>query len=82
MEAKDWQFVTGDRKEIFRMAKTYMVTAGVDAKAEGGYMHSGSFVLIDKQKRVRGFYDGTLADETDELISDIEKLLKEDDGKQ
>lgn len=75
--AKDWQFVTGKRQDIFRMAKTYMVTAGADANAPGGYIHSGAFVLIDKKGQVRGFYDGTLADKTDELMRDIDKLLNE-----
>jgi len=77
VKAKDWQFVTGERKEIFRMAKTYMLTAGVDENAPGGYIHSGAFVLIDKKGQVRGFYDGTKADETDELMQDIDILLNE-----
>lgn len=77
VKSEDWQFVTGDRKHIFDMAKTYMVTAGVDANAPGGFIHSGALVLIDKKKQVRGFYDGTKPDETDDLIRDIDRILNE-----
>ena len=77
VKTEDWQFVTGNRDDIFRMAKAYLVTAGMDENAPGGYIHSGHFVLIDKQRRVRGFYDGTKADDTNALIDDIKRLINE-----
>lgn len=82
VSSKDWQFVTGERNQIFDMAKAYMVTAGLDDKSPGGYIHSGRFVLIDKKRQVRGFYDGTKAEETDELIKDLKRIFNEQpDGK-
>jgi protein SCO1/2 len=54
-----------------------MVTARDDPSEPGGILHSGAFLLIDKQRRIRGIYDGTEADEVDELIADIRILLTE-----
>lgn len=81
VESSKWHFVTGDEEEIFDIGeKSYMVTAGADPDAPGGYIHSGAFLLVDMDRRIRGVYDGTIADEVDVLINDIERLLKEYEG--
>lgn len=73
-----WHFVTGEKEKIFDMGlKSYMVTAMEDEKAPGGLIHSGAFILVDKDRRVRGMYDGTVKEEVDVLINDIHRLLKE-----
>ncbi len=73
-----WHFVTGDEDDIFNIGeKSYMVTAGADETAPGGYIHSGAFLLIDMDRRVRGLYDGTIPDEVDILMNDIDRLLSE-----
>lgn len=77
VESENWHFVTGVRDEIYEIAKKYMVSAGEDESAPGGYIHSGAFILIDKQNQIRGYYDGTVAEETQELITDIKRLLDE-----
>ncbi|WP_020595859.1 SCO family protein [Spirosoma panaciterrae] len=70
-----WQFVTGDREKIYDIGENhYLVTAGKDPKAPGGYIHSGAFVLIDKEKHIRGMYDGTTPEGTHKLIRDIQVL--------
>ncbi len=75
---KMWQFLTGDRDRIYEIAeKHYLVSARKDPNEPGGYIHSGAFVLIDKQKHVRGFYDGTNEQATRQLVRDINTLLKE-----
>lgn len=75
---KMWQFVTGNREKIYDIGENhYLVTAGKDSTAPGGYMHSGAFVLIDKEKHIRGMYDGTTVDGTQKLIRDINVLRKE-----
>ena len=75
--SKTWHFVTGDREEIYRLGeKSYMVTAGEDASAPGGYIHSGAFLLVDDKKRIRGAYDGTSEAQVDELMDDMEILLQ------
>jgi protein SCO1/2 len=48
-----------------------------DSTEPGGYVHSGGFILIDKQQRVRGIYDGTNSESVDELLKDMDILLKE-----
>ena len=51
----------------------------MEDKAEpDGFIHSGAFLLIDKQKRIRGKYDGTLEEEVNRLLKDIQKLKAED----
>ncbi|UZR98719.1 SCO family protein [Chondrinema litorale] len=72
-----WLMVTGDKEEIFGVAKKYMVSAMEDKDQPGGFVHSGAFVLIDKKKQIRGYYDGTKELETNELMDDIEVLLNE-----
>ena len=78
VKSSKWHFVTGDKDEIYEIGEmSYMVTAGEDENAPGGYIHSGAFLLVDKQRRIRGIYDGTIADEVDVLINDINRLLAE-----
>lgn len=73
-----WHFVTGDKEAIYDMGlKSYMVTAMEDESSPGGFMHSGAFILVDKDRRVRGMYDGTKKEQVDVLINDIHRLLKE-----
>lgn len=73
-----WHFVTGEKDAIYDMGlKSYMVTAMEDDQEPGGFIHSGAFILVDKDKHVRGMYDGTEKDQVDRLILDVEKLLRE-----
>lgn len=73
-----WKFVTGDQDYIYDLGeKSYMVMADEDAEAAGGFIHSGAFLLVDKERRIRGVYDGTVEEQVDILLNDIEKLLKE-----
>lgn len=78
-----WQFVTGDQDDIYEIGeKSYMVTAAEDtiaAEETGGFIHSGAFILVDKQRHIRGIYDGTVEEDVNQLIRDIELLLKEDE---
>jgi protein SCO1/2 len=76
-----WQFVTGKQDEIYDIGeKFYMVTAQEDstAIAEGGFLHSGAFVLVDKNRHIRGVYDGTVKDEVSQLMKDMELLLSKE----
>ncbi len=78
VSSSKWHFVTGDKEAIYDMAlKSYMVTAMEDKNAEGGFIHSGAFMLVDEDRRVRGVYDGTVKEQVDVLINDIGRLLKE-----
>ena len=78
VETHKWHFITGKKEEIYGIGEnSYMVTAQEDEGAPGGYVHSGAFILVDKAKRIRGFYDGTVKEDVDQLIHDIDLLLTE-----
>lgn len=78
VKSSKWHFVTGDEDVIYQIGeKSYMVTAGEDSEAPGGYIHSGAFLLVDDQRRIRGVYDGTMEEQVNILLSDIDILLKE-----
>ena len=80
VESPSWQFVTGEKDSIFNVAlKSYMVTAAEEEQAPGGRIHSGAFILVDKQRRIRGMYDGTVTEQVDVLINDIHRLLRKDE---
>jgi protein SCO1/2 len=77
-----WHFVTGEKDEIYDIAETsYMSVADEDESAPGGFIHSGAFILVDKDRQIRGVYDGTVEEQVDILIKDIETLLKSYDKK-
>ena len=75
---KKWNFVTGNKREIYDMARNgYFVTA---MKGDGGpedFIHSETFILVDKEKHIRGIYDGTNAKDVNRLIDEIHVLLAE-----
>lgn len=80
VEGNFWHFVTGDRSKIYELGQeAYYVTAGEDSTAAGGIIHSGAFILVDKKRRVRGMYDGTLEKDVSRLIKDMNTLLKEEE---
>ena len=75
-----WWFLQGKKEDIYTIAeKNYLVAVKQDGSAAGGYIHAGYFVLIDKQKRIRGSYDGTDPKQVDQLIDDIKTLQAEPD---
>jgi protein SCO1/2 len=52
-----------------------MDAAQEDSNEVGGFVHSGAFILVDKDRHVRGIYDGTKEEDVNHLIEDLEKLL-------
>ena len=73
-----WHFVTGDKEDLYKMGlKNYMVSMDENDVAPGGFLHSAAFILVDKQRRVRGVYNGTDEEEVNQLIEDIKVLLEE-----
>lgn len=77
VRSERWQFLTGEKDSIYALAQTYLVLADEDSSAPGGFIHSGAFLLIDKERRIRGIYDGTEEDQVDLLLDDIDLLRKE-----
>ena len=70
-----WDLVTGDKKEIYDLARKSYLAAKDNTFGEYEMIHTENFVLIDKKKQIRGFYDGTNKEEIDRLYKDI-KILK------
>ncbi len=75
-----WNLVTGDKKQIYDLArKSYLVAKDVPY-SPNDLVHTENFVLVDKKKRIRGFYDGTNPDEIEKLLHDL-KVLKQEDSR-
>jgi protein SCO1/2 len=75
---ENWDLLTGPKKEIYRLArKSFLVSATDGDGGENDFIHSDRLVLVDSEKRIRGYYDGTNENEVAQLINDIRKLKKE-----
>lgn len=78
IQGNKWQFAYGTKEEVYQLAeKSYLTVVQEDSTARGGYIHQGWFVLIDKQKRMRGAYDGTKTEQVEQLKKDMAILLAE-----
>jgi protein SCO1/2 len=73
-----WNLVTGDKKQIYDLARKSYLAAKDAPFTPYELIHTENFVLVDKKKRIRGFYDGTLTEDIDRLLHDIEVLKEED----
>lgn len=75
---KKWNLVTGDKKEIYKLArKSYLA---VKDNGDGGpfdMVHTENFMLIDKKRQIRGFYDGTSEEDINRLLDDLSVLKEE-----
>jgi len=69
---RKWNLVTGNKKQIYELArKSYLA---VKDDGDGGpydMIHTENFILVDKERRIRGTYDGTNPDEIKELLQDL-----------
>ncbi|MFT5666764.1 MAG: protein SCO1/2 [Vicingaceae bacterium] len=75
-----WILATGDKKVIYNLArKSYFAAVTEGDGGPDDFIHTENFVLVDKEKRIRGFYDGTSPESVDKLIVDIEILSQEYD---
>jgi protein SCO1/2 len=74
-----WTFLTGEKQKIYELGvEGYLVSTREDALAEGGFLHSEKFILVDWDHHIRGFYNGTDINEISRMSDDIKILLKED----
>ena len=71
-----WNLVTGSRKEIYTLArKSYLAVKDIPGEQDA-MVHTENFMLIDKKRQIRGFYDGTDDRAIKQLLEDID-ILKE-----
>lgn len=71
-----WNLLTGDKKQIYELARKSYLAVLTDG--DGGpydMIHTENFILVDKERRIRGFYDGTSSEEVAQLLEDL-KVLK------
>lgn len=87
IDTEKWNFLTGEQDSLYRVAYQYLSSAMEDSLADGGFLHTEYFVLVDKEGNLRsrddeqgniiGVYDGTSAQHTRDLIDDIKVLIAE-----
>jgi len=74
-DPEQWVFVTGNKRTIYELArKSYFAAVTEGDGGPDDFIHTENFILIDKEKRIRGFYDGTSEESVDQLITDISIL--------
>ena len=72
-----WNLMTGDKKQIYDLArKSYLVAKAIPDGKNHGMIHTENFVLVDRDKRIRGYYDGTNIEDMNKLLDDIQILIK------
>lgn len=73
-----WNLVTGNKKQIYELArKSYLAVKSIGNGDQYDMIHTENFMLIDKKRQIRGFYNGTSPTAIDSLLQDIKKLKKE-----
>jgi protein SCO1/2 len=80
--AGKWHFLTGEKTKLYEAARKYfflLKKSEVENQGDVGsdFIHTNNFVLIDREQRIRGYYDGTNPKEVDKLIRDAKLILQE-----
>jgi protein SCO1/2 len=79
INTRQWQLLTGSKQAIYKLARNSFEIVATDG--DGGpddFIHSEKLVLVDRQRRIRGYYDGTDDTAIKNLIRDIKKLQHEE----
>lgn len=78
IEGTQWEFLWGTKEAIYTIAQNnYLVSVNEDSNERGGFVHQGFLILVDKEKRIRGAYDGTKEKDAEQLMKDMDILLME-----
>lgn len=78
VKSSKWHFLTGEKDVIYEIANDYFSVAKEDPTVPGGFDHSGRFILVDKNRYVRSFCDGTDPESVDQFMRDIDALLAQE----
>ena len=75
----NWHFLTGTKGDIYKLARqSYFAEEDIGfSKDSTDFLHTEHFILVDKTKRIRGIYNGTLVVDMHQLIADIKTIEKE-----
>lgn len=67
-----WNLVTGDKKDIYYLARqSYLAVKTGNPSELYDMVHTENFILVDKKRQIRGFYDGTNREDMEQLLEDI-----------
>ena len=79
VNSKQWYLLTGSKKDIYDLAKKQYFAGDTIGYYQTGneFLHTENFILVDKQQRIRGVYNGTLLVEIERIKEDIAILKKE-----
>ncbi|PRY04944.1 protein SCO1/2 [Pontibacter ummariensis] len=72
-----WYFLTGERDSIYQLAKKGFYLPVQQVEGQQDFIHSEKFMLVDKDRNVRGIYEGTDPADVDRLVTEIRVLLDE-----
>jgi len=78
VDTDKWKFLTAEKDSIFDLADKYFVSAVEDPSAPKGFDHSGRIILLDKNRYVRGFCEGTDPESVTAFFSTVDQLLAEE----
>ena len=74
-----WHFLTGDKKELHDISPEYFSIIIEDGDVPGGFDHTGKLLLVDQNRHIRAFCEGTDEEDVTDFIKDIKKLLSENE---
>ncbi len=77
VDTDKWKFVTGEKDSIFHLADQYFVSVLEDPLAPAGFDHSGRIILVDPNRKVRGFCEGTEPESVTAFFDTVDQLLRE-----
>lgn len=78
VEASKWKFVTGEKDSIYTLADQYFVSVVEDPLAPKGFDHSGRIILVDRNRRVRGYCEGTDPESVTAFFDTVDQLLNQE----
>jgi len=76
VNSNKWNLVTGSKKELYDLARKSYLVAKAKPYSKYDLIHTENFVLVDQKKRIRGYYDGTDSKAMEQLLIDIDLLIK------
>lgn len=75
---RHWLFLTGNKKDLYDMArKSYLLDASEGDGGKDDFVHTQNFALVDWNRNIRGYYDGTDSIDVGRMIKDMNVLLQE-----
>jgi protein SCO1/2 len=78
VSSNKWKFLYGEKETIYKLAEQYWVSVVDDPSAPGGFDHSGRLILLDKNRHIRGFCEGTDPKSVTAFFHTIDQLLREE----